>query len=403
MEIDSQLLISPSMVDTAVPVTAKEQPLQPLDEASELKSEGEFTHQSDLSNIFQGQREQAEKADSESSFVSKSTPKPTSPITPSVSISDPESPPTPASPQGSIRDFFFERSGQRKESRVLTLKGRMQASSSSLLSMDHMIGSEMKEPSSALPRFKEPVSVLPRSKTTKSLAHSQYKSEPVTGVESVEDLRRVKFEEYMEERGTSLSPPIKELFETYMDGPTGSIGELNVAESGLVDSDLRDLCQLIEAIRWLEAINISSNSLQFLFFDSHADLYSRNITQVKSLDLSYNPLGKDGITSLFLHFLISHVNLEELHLQSCLITDRDFDRLASSLEYLRLLKRVDLRNNRITGRSIGRVVKLLKRCGELKKVMLNGQKFSRKAAVQLKQVEERVDFDLEIGCFCSLF
>jgi len=384
------------MIDTAVPATAKEQPLAPLNESPEPQSEGEFTHQSDLSNIFQGHREEVGETDSEGSFESKSTPKPVSPLTSSESISDPGSPATPVSPQGSVRNFFIERSGQRKDSRVLTVKGRMQASSSSLLSSDHLLGSDLKDNSSTLPRSKT-------TKSARSLAHSQYKFEPMTGVESIEDLRRVKFEEYMEERGDNLSPPIKELFENYMDGPTCSIGELNIAESGLVDSDLRDLCQLIQAIRWLEAINLSSNSLQFLFFDSHIDLYSRNITQVKSLILSHNPLGKDRITSLFLHFLISHVNLEEVHLQSCLITDRDFDRLASSLEYLRLLKVVDLRNNHMTGRSVGRVVKLLQRCGELRKVLLNGQRFSRKAAAQLKQVEERVEFDVEIGCSCSLF
>jgi hypothetical protein len=390
--MDLQQLLSPSALDTAVPAPTAEQLLEPLNESSELRSDGEFTHQSDLSNIYQVEREKVEKPPSEHSFESSSVPKPVSLATPSELISEPDSPKTPTSPQGSIREFFLERAGQRKDSRMLRTRKRV-STSSSQFSVDHVFGTEMRESSIA----------LPRSKSTKSIAHSQFKSEPVTGAESIEDLNRVKFEEYMEERGNYLSPAIRELFEAYMDGPIGGIDELNVDENQLVDSDLRDLCQLIQAIRELEAINLASNNLQFHLFDHHIDLYSRNITKVKSLTLSRNPIGNDQITSLFLHFLISHVNLEEIYLENCFITDRDFERLASSLEYLRLLKVVDLRNNRITDKSVERVLKLLRRCGELHRMMLNGNRFSKKAGAKLREVEGRVEFEVEIGCSCSLF
>jgi hypothetical protein len=64
---------------------------------------------------------------------------------------------------------------------------------------------------------------------------------------------------------------------------------------------------------------------------------------------------------------------------------------------------VDLRNNRITDKSVERVLKLLRRCGELHRMMLNGNRFSKKAGAQLREVEGRVEFEVEIGCSCSLF
>ena len=382
--------------DMQLPISSDQIPenLPELNESSGEKSIGAFTHQSHISNVFQIEQEEEEILEPEDMTESKSVPKPVTPASPSESISSSEH--HSQAQQTRVKDYFLERAGQRKDSTRQGLRWiKRQGSSSTLMSVDPMLVSG---------EIKESTLGLTRGRSMKSIVYSQFRSEPVTGGgESMEDVYRLKLEDYMEERGDSLSAAMKELYDAYMEGPTTDISELNVAQSGISDLDLRDFCQLVQAIRWLESIDLSSNGLTFQLFNVENDLYSRNITRVKSLLLNSNPIGNNEISPLFLGFLTCHVNVEEVFMANCEIMDEDFEKLVGNLKYLRLLTIIDLRNNKLTDKSVDKIVNLLRNCQELQKIMVNGNRFSKKAGKILKLQAGKVEFDVPIGWCCELF
>ena len=406
-DIDSQRVQQIAVEDQVGTVTEEprqelELILQPLYESEELKSEGEFTHQSDVSNVFHVEKEEkplvqhtpsseehkeATPAESEQQSVEPELQSESEVISsetdePLHSFGSPMDSPkesSPPDPQTHVKVL----------SRQGTFFKRREASSSTLGSADHA------------PDLRN--SSLPRMRTFKSV-HSHH-SQPFS--DSTSDKReeafRKELEEYITDRGEQVSLQVRELFDNFLLGSSSHITELDLSNSSLVDRDIVDVCQLMQAMVTLEVVNLSDNALEFQFEDQGVELYRRNQTKVKAMWLSRNPVGNGHVSKVFVHFLLCHVNLQELKLDGCGIMDGDLALLATHFEYLRVLKRINLRDNLITDKGARAVLRILKNSEEIEQVHLSGNRLTPRAWVLLKGFEAKVDFDTETKCCCTVY
>ena len=126
----------------------------------------------------------------------------------------------------------------------------------------------------------------------------------------------------------------------------------NTDISGAVDV----LVALLSCLGELEELNLSSNNLISADFEQ-LQIPLSNMSQLKRLNLSYNP---DGISTLLEKILPSIKNLEELRLSNTHINFDDLKRISDSLAFLKSIKYLELGMNAIGPDGIRTLANILK-------------------------------------------
>ena len=126
----------------------------------------------------------------------------------------------------------------------------------------------------------------------------------------------------------------------------------NTDISGTVDV----LAALLSCLGELEELNLSSNNLISADFEQ-LQIPLSNMSQLKRLNLSYNP---DGISTLLEKILPSLKNLEELRLSNTHINFDDLKRISDSLAFLKSIKYLELGMNAIGPDGIRTLANILK-------------------------------------------
>ena len=140
------------------------------------------------------------------------------------------------------------------------------------------------------------------------------------------------------------------------------LAELQLVGCSLNDSFAKELGKAFEKnsnllVLFLSDNNLSSNGIKALLGNS-SNISKTSLTNLSKLNLAHNPIG-DNASHLIENMLKTHINLQNLDLQNCLLGFNTIKSLAKGLEESASLKILNIRANNLSDDEITELAKSL--------------------------------------------